>query len=132
MFDDTIRTLEELQKRGYKLFLCSSVPHDDLIRTLKKYPSLNSHFNLILGSRIAEGFRKGIPHFTYVSEQINVHLKEMAFVGDGSEDIKRANEAGCFSIGKIDSKIPNSMEKIKENNPKLVIEHLEELLIYFK
>ena len=38
LFPDVMKTLEELRRRGYKLFLCSSVPQKDLDRTMKLYP----------------------------------------------------------------------------------------------
>ena len=130
LFDNTIRILDELKNRGYKLFLCSSVPQDDLDKTLKMYP-LENYFELTLGTRDNGKFRKGIPHLVYVSKTIIVSLDRIAFVGDGPDDVKGANEAGCFSIGKANPKIPDSREEIQKNNPKLIIENLEELLTYF-
>ena len=130
LFDDAIKVLDELKRRGYKLFLCSSVPQDDLNKTIKLYP-LKDYFLEILGTRDNGKFRKGLPHFTYVSERIGVPLNKMAFVGDGSEDVKVANKAGCFSVGRVDPRLPSSKEEILKSNPKMVIEKLEELLLKF-
>jgi len=130
LFEDTIQVLDELKNRDYKLFLCSSVPQDDLERTLKMYP-LENYFELTLGTRDNGKFKKGVPHLTYISKTISVPLDKIAFVGDGPDDVEGANEAGCFSIGKTNPKIPNSREEIQKNNPKLIIENLEELLTYF-
>lgn len=130
LFDDTIRVLNELKKRGYKLFLCSSVPQDDLDKTLKLYP-LENYFEVVLGTRNNGKFRKGIPHLTFVSQTLKIPLKKIAFVGDGPDDVKGANEAGCFSVGKVGSGMSDYIEDIKRNNPQLVIEKLEELLKYY-
>ncbi|PIY97182.1 MAG: hypothetical protein COY66_00835 [Candidatus Kerfeldbacteria bacterium CG_4_10_14_0_8_um_filter_42_10] len=131
LFADAIRVLNELKNRGYKLFLCSSVPQADLDKTLKRYP-LDGYFEIILGTRDNGKFRKGLPHLTYVSKTIGVPLNKIAFIGDGPDDAKGANETGCYSVGIMDSRIPNSDKDIRKNNPDLVIEQLEELLNYFK
>jgi len=130
LFDDTKKVLDELKHRNYAIFLCSSVPQNDLDKTLKLYP-LENYFEVILGTRDNGKFRKGIPHFTFVSVKIGISLDKIAFVGDAADDINGANEAGCFSIGKIDSRISDSEKKIRKNNPRLIIKNLEELLTYF-
>ncbi len=130
LFEDTIEVLRELKSRGYNLFLCSSVPQADLDKTLTQYP-LGDYFEIVLGSRDGGKFRKGIPHLTYVSEKMGVSLDRIAFVGDGSDDVIGANEAGCLSIGKADRKIPYSKEEIQKSNPKIIVENLLELLTYF-
>lgn len=128
LFADTLEVLDELKKRGYILFLCSSVPQNDLDKTLVQYP-LDNYFAEMLGTKGM--FRKGIPHFTTVSKSIGVPLDRIAFCGDGADDVKGAEEAGCFSIGKADPKIPNSKEEIDKSNPKLIIASLRELLDHF-
>lgn len=130
LFDNTTAVLDELKSRSYKLFLCSSVPQKDLDKTIKLY-QLKDYFEVILGTRDNGEFKKGIPHLTYASKHIKTLLNRIAFVGDGADDIRGANEAGCFSIGVADPKISGSKEDISKNNPKLIIEKLDELLSYF-
>ncbi len=129
LFDDTIKVLEKLEKK-YKLFLSSSVPHDHLNKTLKLYP-ITQYFELILGTKDNGKFKKGVPHLTYVSKKLGIPLEKISFIGDGYPDVVGANESGCFSIGKFDSRIPGSRERLEEKNPKIIIEKLEELLAYF-
>jgi len=131
LFDDTIRVLNELKKREYMLVLCSSVPQEHLDRTMEMY-SVKKYFEFILGTRDAGKFRKGIPHLSFISEKTGIPIEQMAFVGDGAPDIEGANEAGAFSVGKADTRVPGSREMLEEKKPKLVIEKLEELLEYFK
>jgi phosphoglycolate phosphatase-like HAD superfamily hydrolase len=130
LFSQTTTVLSKLKKRGYKLFLCSSVPQQDLNKTLKMYP-LKNYFECVLGARDGGKFRKGVPHFTYVSEKINIPLSRIAFVGDGADDVKGANETGCISVGIANPKIPNSKEEIQQNKPTLIIQDIKELLLYF-
>lgn len=130
LFDDTIRTLEELKSRKYKLFLSSSVPQDELEEMLTSY-TLEGYFNIVLGARKKTRFRKGVSHLTCVANYYEVPLRRLAFVGDGPTDVKMANKAGCFSVRKIDQRSPNSKTEIQKNNPKLVIKNLSELLTYF-
>jgi phosphoglycolate phosphatase-like HAD superfamily hydrolase len=130
LFSDAVKTLDGLTAVGYKLFLCSSVPQKDLEKTITRYP-LNGYFEVVLGSSDGGVFRKGAPHFNYISSKIGIPLHKMAFVGDSPEDVRVANEAGCFSIGKIDARITGSRNAIEKEAPNLVIENLQELINYF-
>ena len=130
LFNDTKKVLDELKHRNYAIFLCSSVPQNDLDKTLKLYP-LENYFEVVLGTRDDGKFRKGIPHLTFVSEKIGISLDKIAFIGDAADDVNGANEAECFSVGKIDSRIFESKKEIEKSNPKLTIRNLEELLIHF-
>lgn len=131
LFEDATMALEELKRRGYRLFLSSSVPQADLDKTMEVYPGVKDYFEDVLGTKDEGKFRKGLPHLTYMSEKLQVPLSEIAFVGDAADDVRGANIAGCFSIGKIDSRSPTSREEIEESNPKLAIETLKDLLDYF-
>jgi phosphoglycolate phosphatase-like HAD superfamily hydrolase len=130
LFEHTIGVLYNLKSRDYRLFLSSSVPQDDLENTLKAYP-LQDFFEVILGSKDNGKFRKGLPHFSYVSQKIGIPLERMAFVGDGADDVKFANEAGCFSVGIADPRVPNSRADLEKSDAKVIIERLDEVLTYF-
>lgn len=131
LFEDAAKTLEELKMRGYRLFLSSSVPQEDLDKTMEIYPGIKDYFEYVLGTGDEGKFRKGQPHLTYISEKLGIPVSEIAFVGDGADDVKGANEAGCFSIGKIDTRSPTAKDEIEKNDPKLTVKNLEELLDYF-
>ncbi|MDP3998095.1 MAG: HAD family hydrolase [bacterium] len=131
LFADTEKTLDQLRKRGYKLFLCSSVPQAYLDKTLQHYP-IRSYFEYILGLSAGGKFRKGLPHLTYISKKLNTPLEKIAFVGDAGDDVKGANEAGCFSVGKMDGRSPTAKDEIERSDPKLTINSLEEILGYFQ
>jgi phosphoglycolate phosphatase-like HAD superfamily hydrolase len=86
LFNDSLATLGELRKRGYVLFLSSSVPHPDLVETLKLYPA-KKYFKYILGTKRRRTFKKGLPHLKFISEKSKCPIAEMAFVGDGAPDV---------------------------------------------
>lgn len=130
LFSDAEKTLDQLKNRGYKLFLCSSVPQVFLDKTLQLY-SIRSYFQYILGLSHDGKFRKGPPHLAYITKEMKVPQSEIAFIGDSGDDVKGAKEAGCFSIGKIDRRNLNAKREIEESRPNLTIEKLEELLVYF-
>lgn len=131
LFEDTIRILEELEKRGYLLFVSSGVPQKVLEKTLKPY-CLEKYFKYVLGVSDDGKFKKGLPHLTYVSKNSGIPLENIAFVGDGEADVKGANEAGCFSVGIIDSRFSGSEKEIMDAKPKIAIRRLSEVLDYFK
>lgn len=131
LFEDTAKTLEELKRRDYRLFLSSSVPQGDLDKTMEHYPGVKDYFEDVLGTRDEGKFRKGQPHLTYISEKLQIPVSEIAFVGDAADDVKGANEAGCFSIGKTDTRSATAKEEIERSDPKLMINSLEEILDYF-
>ncbi|MFB6182174.1 MAG: HAD family hydrolase, partial [Candidatus Magasanikbacteria bacterium] len=118
LFENTISTLGYLKDQGYRLFLASSVPQGDLDDTLENYEQLqplDNYFTHILGTReVGEDsnlptdgklFKKGVPHLTFISQELEVQTEEIAFVGDGPDDVKGANEAGAYSVGKADPRI---------------------------
>lgn len=113
------------------MFLSSAVPQADLDKTIKLYPGVRDYCEDVLGTRDDGKFRKGLPHLTYISGKLKVPFSEIAFIGDGADDVKGANEAGCFSIGLIDTRSPMAKEEIERSNPKLVIKNLKDLLDYF-
>jgi phosphoglycolate phosphatase len=131
LFKDALPTLIKLKKCGYKLFLSSSVPHDDLVRTLKLY-KIKNLFEYELGTKENGKFKKGLPHFEYISSKLNIPISEIAFVGDAKYDILSAKKAGAFSIGLADSRNLNSLNEIAQAKPILIIKNLSELLKYFK
>lgn len=132
LFEDAAKTLEELKMRGYRLFLSSSVPQEDLDKTMELYPEVRDCFEDVLGTRDGEEFKKGRPHLSYISEKLHIPMSEIAFVGDAGDDVSGANEAGCFSIGKIDSRSPTAKDEIESSGPKLTVRSLGELLGYFQ
>lgn len=131
LFKGTLEVLEALHQKNYSLFLCSSVPQKYLDETLEKYPKLKKYFDFILGTQERGEFKKGIPHLNFVSKRYELPTSKIAFCGDGERDIVGANEAGSFSIAKVDSRIPSSRENLKKHNPDLIINKLEELLEVF-
>jgi phosphoglycolate phosphatase-like HAD superfamily hydrolase len=131
LFRNALVTLKELKKRGYKLFLSSSVPHNDLIKTLKLY-QLENLFEYTLGTKENGKFKKGLPHLKYISSKLNIPMSKIAFVGDAKYDILLAKKAKTFSIGIIDPRNLNSSKEIKQAKPKIIIENFLELLKYFK
>jgi phosphoglycolate phosphatase-like HAD superfamily hydrolase len=129
LFPDAIVALERLHST-YPLFLSSSVPQADLDWTLESYP-IRDYFQIVLGSRDDGKFRKGLPHFSHVSERLSIPLDRMAYVGDGPADVRYAKEAGCYAIGKIDVRNPLSRAELEGCQPDMLMERLEELLDRF-
>jgi len=129
LFESARGVLYSLKSRGYKLFLSSSVPQGDLEKSVKSY-EIDHFFEIILGTKDQGKFRKGKPHFSYVSKQMKIPLNRMAFMGDGADDVRYAKESGCFSIGIADPRMPNSRQEIEKAEPDVLIERLDKALTY--
>lgn len=126
LFWDTESTLSELKNRGYKLFLGSRIPQEDFERTIKKYSQMSKYFEFMYGS--SEKIRMGPLLIGYAAKYFNLEKHNIAFVGDGVEDVKGVLEAGALPIGKFDSRLPEMKDKLKEAGAVIVIQKLSELL----
>lgn len=130
LFNDTVSTLRKLKKKGFDIYLSSSVPQKDLEATLEKYEGLDQEmFEFILGTRdeAPEGyslekrslgenrFRKGPGHIRFVLNERGLSPENILFAGDGIEDVKGANNAGSTSVGIVDSRMPGKVEESMRN-----------------
>ncbi len=131
LFPDALTTLTALRQLGYRLFLGSSVPQDDLDRTLLHYPGVRELFEFVLGNRHHGTFRKGLPYLRFVSLGLEVPISAMAFAGDADEDVRTTNEAGAYSVGVVREAIPGAREQLEQAKPKLLVSSLAELLEHF-
>jgi len=100
MFADVPAALSKLKEYGYDLCV-SSGSHQAAVIHDAKARGLDHYFTFILGTKDST-FRKGGPHFSFISEKLSIKPRNMVFVGDGSYDMKASKNYGCFTIGRID------------------------------
>jgi len=101
VFPDVPEALSELKDEGYILCVSSAGLQAAVVRDAKT-KGLDHYFTFILGTRDG-GFRKGEPHFDFVSKELCIKPRDMVFVGDGPHDMKVGKDYGCFTVGRIDA-----------------------------
>jgi HAD superfamily hydrolase (TIGR01662 family) len=97
--DDTLKTLETLQKRGFRMGIISNASDREDVRVLMKKGSLDPFFEHVIVSA-EEGVRKPHPKiFQKGLKKFRVTPDQCVMVGDTlSADIQGANQLGMFSI----------------------------------
>lgn len=135
LFPDVIPAVSELHQRGYTLVIGSSVPQAQLEEVVGYHPDLQVHFDLILGNQKwskspgdVANFVKGLPYIAYVCGRYGVEHQQVAFIGDAPEDMRAGFESGTYTVGRIDTRIPQRRELLATHSPNLLVEDLTEML----
>ncbi|MFH1588983.1 MAG: HAD hydrolase-like protein [archaeon] len=138
LFEDVNETIIELKERGYLVAVGSSVPQKYLEKILNYHSHLSVRFDLILGNQKwhkgeseVSNFIKGVPYIAYACGKFDLKPKQIAYVGDAKEDISHGNEAGVYTIGKYDERIPKTKTILEAEKPNLLIKDLSEILKLF-
>lgn len=126
LFSETNKVLDELNKAGYTLYLSSSVPQDDLDETMERY-DVEKYFVEVLGTQEG-GFRKGPAHIKHICDKYGVEPEQIAFVGDSPDDVEGANEAGSYSVGIADGRMPDKVhERMRDREAEKIVSGIEEV-----
>jgi len=132
--DDTLKTLETLKKRGFRLGIISNASDREDVRVLMRKGSLEPFFEHVIVSA-EEGFRKPHPKiFEKGLKLFRIAPEDCVMIGDTlSADILGANQLGIFSIwiNRWADTVENRSlrEKIQ---PKATILQLSEILVLLK
>lgn len=129
LFPNILSTLEELKRRGYKLYIATNKPIEVAPKVIEKLYGKN----FFLDAMYQKGDTPKKPNPYVVNEIIKRnHLKrnECIYIGDGEVDIKTANNAKIDSI-----LVTYGYGRYKEFNPKIATFYInkpQELLNYLK
>ena len=121
VFPDVRPVLTGLQMRGYGLFMSTSAPQES-IEKIERKAKLGGFFERMLGTRSGFGRKE---HLEHICRRYNVRPENMAFVGDGPEDVKVTKKYGALAIGL--NRDGKGIEKAD-----IVISNLVELLDIFR
>lgn len=128
-YPNVLKTLKELKKRGYDLFILSNKPQEvlkELISNLK----ISDLFVLIEGEK--EGVKRK-PDPTRINEimrYFNLNKRNGYYVGDSNVDIMLANNAGLQSIF-LTYGYGNKDDALKEN-PTYIFNKFDDILEVLK
>jgi len=97
LFPETEKALQELQSKKIYIFVSSSTFQPTILNYFEKR-GMTHYFKEILGYR--PGFEKGADHFNHISNEHNIALNDIVFVGDSLKDFERS-QGHCSFIGII-------------------------------
>jgi len=97
-FDNTIETLERLERKGTSLSLITSLPNQPARRLLQAH-NLERFFGCI-DTYASRRFRKPSPKLLAIHlEDIGIPCEDAAYVGDSEGDMRMAKAAGSVALG---------------------------------
>jgi phosphoglycolate phosphatase len=125
LYPSVKETLAELDKAGFTMALVTNKPSKFVPDVLAQH-GIGKYFVDVLGG---DSFPEKKPNpvaLNWLLEKHNVKAEEMLMVGDSSNDIKAAKNAGCHSFGLTYGY--NHGEPISASNPDYVADNIAQLL----
>lgn len=122
LFPEVSETLRELNRRGKKLAIASTVEVVDLERQLKQF-GLENLFETDL---IEGGMKPKEQKLTDIVGRLDLLPSEVLYVGDLSSDIVAARETGTRSAGI--QRREKARERLMNENPDFLLRSLTDLL----
>lgn len=106
LWPETEPGLQDLKKRGFRLFVSSASPPEELTLMVERC-GLTGYFDGVLGSNPAAG--KGAGHMALMKQQVGIGPESILHFGDDFADIRLAKEAGAFAGGKLSPRTAEEM-----------------------
>ncbi|MCG7496928.1 phosphoglycolate phosphatase [Vibrio sp. Of7-15] len=125
LYPSVKETLAELNKAGFTMALVTNKPSKFVPDVLAQH-GIDKYFVDVIGG---DSFPEKKPNpmaLNWLLEKHNVKAEEMLMVGDSSNDIKAAKNAGCYSFGLTYGY--NHGEPISASNPDYVADDIAQLL----
>ena len=95
-YEGIVETLDNLKSRNIKLAVATNKITEGAIRVLKAF-KLENYFELIVGRDLPIKYKPAAEHITYITEKLEIDNKKVLVVGDRTDDILAAKNAGTFS-----------------------------------
>lgn len=123
-YPGVVETLHYLDKKGYKMVICSNKPFD-FIEPILDFLSIKQHFKRWIGE---DSMPEKKPHATpllYLAKEMNTTIEKSIVVGDSKNDILAAQNAGMHSVGVTYGY--NYNENIADYKPSIVLDRFSDL-----
>lgn len=117
-------TLKYLQKKGYKLAICTNKPSIFIEPILKKL-NIKQYFEHWIGEDSLSEKKPHAAPLLHLAEKENVNIEKCLMVGDSKNDIYAAHNAKMECVGV--SYGYNYNEDITDYNPTLIIDNFSDL-----
>jgi phosphoglycolate phosphatase len=118
-------TLAELHQAGFTMALVTNKPSKFVPEVLAKH-GIDKYFVDVIGGDTFPEKKPNPMALNWLLEKHGVNASEMLMVGDSSNDIKAAQNAGCHSFGLTYGY--NHGEPISSANPDYVADNISELV----
>ena len=126
-FEETIETLEELNKIGINLALITSASKFTLRRLKKEFPTIYEKFGCII-TRNDVRFTKPSPEQIFIAlEKLKIDKENSVVVGDFMSDIQAGKKAGTKTIGVLSEFAEVSKSYIESTKPDHIIASIKEI-----
>ena len=123
LYPNVVPALEELQRRGYLLGICTNKP-EGLAETLMAELGIRDMFGALLGADTLPVRKPNPEHLWETIRRVGGDLKRSALIGDTDNDRSAARNANVPSV--LVSFGPSG-EAIKELEPEALLDHYDDL-----
>lgn len=123
-YPGVLETLDYLDKKGYKMVICSNKPYSFMEPILEKL-SIKQFFKCWIGEDSLTEKKPNAAPLLHLAHKMNTSIEKCIMVGDSKNDILAAQNAGMENIGLTYGY--NYNEHIAEYNPTIVVDHFAEL-----
>lgn len=123
-YSGVIETLNYLNKKGYKMAICTNKPLVFIEPILDKL-SIKKFFNCWIGEDSLAEKKPSATPLLYLANKMNTTVDKSLMVGDSKNDILAAKNAGMESVGV--SYGYNYNENIADYKPSAVVDNFSEL-----
>ncbi|EPR72996.1 Phosphoglycolate phosphatase [Winogradskyella psychrotolerans RS-3] len=128
MYPGVLETLKSLDKKGYKMAICTNKPFgfiEPILDTLE----ITTYFKRWIGEDSLAEKKPSAAPLLHLVKELNTTIEKSIMVGDSKNDILAAQNANMDSIGV--SYGYNYNENIADYKPTLVVDEFAELLKLF-
>ncbi|MDW5290602.1 phosphoglycolate phosphatase [Formosa sp. PL04] len=124
MYPGVLETLIDLDKKGYKMAICTNKPFGFIEPILDKL-SIKQFFKIWIGEDSLSEKKPNAKPLLYLAKEMNSTIEKSIMVGDSKNDILAAQNASMESIGV--SYGYNYNENIADYNPTRVVDNFADL-----
>jgi len=124
MYPGVLETLKYLNKKGYKMVICTNKPFNFIEPILNKL-AIKHFFNYWIGEDSLSEKKPSAAPLLYLANEMSIIKEKCIMIGDSKNDILAAKNSGMKSIGV--SYGYNYNENISDYNPTLVVDSFAEL-----
>lgn len=123
-YPSVVETLDYLNKKGYKMVICSNKPFGFIEPILEKL-AIKNYFLYWIGEDSLSKKKPDAAPLLHLASKMNVDVENCIMVGDSKNDILAAKNAGMESIGLTYGY--NYNEHIADYNPTVVLDSFADL-----
>jgi len=124
MYPGVLETLNDLNKKGYNMVICTNKPFGFIEPILDKL-SIKHFFKSWVGEESLSEKKPNAAPLLYLAKELNISIEKCLMIGDSKNDIIAAQNSNMESIGV--SYGYNYNENIADYNPTIVVDNFTEL-----